>query len=373
MQAAGAPATGAGATGAEATRFDFGSLPDGRSVPAVRLVNHHGVAASVIAYGATLQSLVLPDRTGRPADITLGYGTPAEYLAKPQFFGASVGRYANRIAGGRFTLDGKTWRLPLNDGDNALHGGPEGFDKTLWEILDVTSGTTASVRLGLVSPGGDQGYPGRLTVEATYSLSGADVLTIAYEARTDAPTIVNLTSHAYWNLSGEGSAGGALGAELTIPAQTFLPTDAGSIPTGELRPVAGTPFDFRAPHVIEERVRDGADEQILLARGYDHTFVLEAGGAASAATHLAARAADPGSGRGFELWTTAPGVQLYSGNSLDGTSRGKAGRAYRQGDGFALEPQLFPDTPNQPAFGTARLDPGEVYRSLIEYRFFSGG
>ena len=346
-------------------------MPDGEVATGVRLTNSHGVTATVIAYGASLQGLTLPDRSGRPVDIALGYASLQEYLAKPQFFGATAGRYANRIAQGRFTLDGHPYQLPLNDGANSLHGGAQGFDKRLWEVVGVVSGPTASATLRLVSADGDQGYPGRLTVEATYSLSETNVLTIAYVARTEAPTIVNLTNHTYWNLAGEGSEGGALDTRLTLPAATFLPVDAGLIPTGERRPVKGTAFDFTAPRAIGERVREIDDEQIRLGRGYDHNFIV--GDAPTPAPHLMARASDPASGRGFELWSNQPGLQVYSGNFLDATSHGKSGRAYRQGDAFVLEPQLFPDTPNQPAFGSARLEPGQTYRNVIEYRFFSAG
>ena len=378
VQAAGAAAlvaaaiaAGSPANGAQATRFEFGRMPDGAAAPGVKLTNSHGVTATVIAYGASLQGLTLPDSFGRPVDIVLGYASLQEYLAKPQFFGATAGRYANRIARGRFTLGGHAYQLPLNDGANSLHGGAQGFDKRLWEVVGVDSGPAASVTLRLVSPDGDQGYPGRLTVEATYSLSDSNVLTIAYVAHTEAPTIVNLTNHTYWNLAGEGSEGGALGARLTLPAETFLPVDAGLIPTGERRPVKGTAFDFTAPHAIGERVREMNDEQIRLGRGYDHNFIV--GSTPTPTLHLMARAADPASGRGFELWSNQPGLQVYSGNFLDATSHGKSGRAYRQGDAFVLEPQLFPDTPNQPAFGSARLEPGETYRNVIEYRFLSAG
>lgn len=355
------------ASAAEVQRARFGVMPDGREVPAVTLKNAKGVQVTVIAYGAAIQSVVLPDRAGRPADVALGYATLGEYLAKPQYFGATVGRFANRIAKGRFKLDGADYQVPVNDGANSLHGGVVGFDKVLWDVVSVKSGPVASVTLRRVSPDGDQGYPGQMTVEATYSLDERNNLTIEYKATTDKPTIANITNHTFWNLSGEGSAKGALGALITIPAETYLPTDAGSIPTGEFRPVKGTDFDFRTPHAIGERVRDARDQQLVYGHGYDHNWNV--GTKVTADQHLMARAYDPASGRGFELWSNQPGLQFYSGNFLNATSAGKSGRMYRQGDAFVMEPQIFPDTPNQPKFGSARLAPGETYRNVITYRF----
>ncbi|MBV8972333.1 MAG: galactose mutarotase [Sphingomonadaceae bacterium] len=357
------------ARGVDVAHASFGTLPDGRDVPAVTLVNAHGVRATVIAWGATLQSLILPDRDGNPADVTLGYDTLQDYLDHPQFFGATVGRFANRIARGRFTLDGTAYQVPVNDGANALHGGTEGFDKQLWQVTDAAGGAQGHVTLRHVSPDGDMGYPGAVTIEATYTLDADDRLTIEYRATTDAQTIINITNHAYWNLAGEGSASGAMGHRVTIAADAYVPTDAGSIPTGEVRPVAGTAFDFRTGHIVGDRVRDATEQQLVFGRGYDHTFVLTR--QATADEHLVARVADPHSGRAFELWSNQPGVQFYTGNFLDGTTRGKARRIYRQGDAVVFEPQLFPDTPNQPAFGSARLAPGETYRNLISYRFFT--
>ena len=370
MIAAGLTLSTASAHAAEARRSAFGTLPDGRAVPAVTLSNGHGVSATVIAYGAALQSLVMPDRTGARADVALGYATLPEYLAKPQYFGATVGRYANRLALGRFTIDGQSFQTPVNDGPNSLHGGKQGFDKVLWEVASVHSGPVASVTLRYVSRDGDQGYPGTLTVDATYSLDEKNQLSIEYRATTDRATVVNVTNHNYWNLSGEGSANGAMGTEVTIPADAYLPTGATAIPTGEIRPVAGTPFDFRTPRVVGERVRDAKDQQIVFGRGYDHNWIV--GRAVTAEPHLMARAHDPASGRGFELWSNQPGLQFYSGNFLDGTSSGKSGRIYRGGDALVFEPQLFPDTPNQPAFGSARLAPGETYRNLMIYRLTTG-
>jgi len=252
-----------------------------------------------------------------------------------------------------------------------LHGGERGFDKNLWDIVAVKGGSTAGVTLRYVSPDGDQGYGGTLTALATYTLSESGELSIEYKATTDRPTIVNITNHAYWNLAGEGSADGAMGHLLTIAADAYTPVDATLIPTGEIRSVAGTAFDFRKPMVVGLRVRDSRDQQIAFGRGYDHNFV-----SARVTTNeprLLARLEDPVSGRGFELWSNQPGVQFYSGNFLDATVTGKSGHAYRQGDGIALEPQIFPDTPNRKEFGSARLAPGETYRNIIVYRLFAAG
>ncbi|WP_267394310.1 MULTISPECIES: aldose epimerase family protein [unclassified Sphingomonas] len=355
------------ALAATAQRSSFGTLPDGRAVPAVTLSNGHGVSATVIAYGASLQSLMLPDRTGKAADIVVGYDHLADFLAKPQYFGATVGRVANRIARGRFTLDGKAYQTPVNDGANALHGGNKGFDKVLWEITEVKNGAAASVTLRYVSPDGDMGYPGTLTTYATYSLDEQGHLTIDYRATTDRATVVNISNHTYWNLAGTGSANGAMGHVVTIPADRYTPTDAGSIPTGTLAPVAGTVFDFRQPHVIAERVRDAHDQQIAFARGYDHNWVI--GAKVTADTHLMAKVSDPGSGRSFELWSNQPGLQFYSGNFFDATSRGKNAQVLRMGDAIVMEPQLFPDAPNQPSFPSARLEPGQTYHNVIVYKF----
>ena len=358
------------ALGADASQSTFGKLPDGRSVPAVTLTNGNGISATIIALGATLQSVVMPDRDGKKADVALGYDNLSDYIDQPQYFGSTVGRFANRLAGGRFKLDGKTWQTPINNGANALHGGTLGFDKVLWDVTSVKTGPTASVTLRYVSPDGDQGYPGTMTVDAIYSLDENDDLRIEYVATTDRPTIANITNHAYWNLSGEGSANGAMGHVVTIPAESYLPTDSGAIPTGEYRPVAGTVFDFRKPTAIGERVRDASDEQIVFGRGYDHNWVI--GRQVTADQHLMARVEDPASGRGFELWSNQPGLQMYSGNFFDATSHGKSRKIYRMGDALVMEPQIFPDAPNQKNFPNARLAPGETYRNVMTYRFTTG-
>ena len=348
-------------------RTVFGTLPDGRTVEEVTLTNGKGVTARILSWGALLRCLDVPDRAGKPADVVLGYNDLAGYLAKPNYFGVSVGRYANRIRAGRFTLDGQAYTLATNDGPNALHGGVAGFDKRLWTITGVTGGAAPSVTLRYVSPDGEEGYPGTLTATATYRLDDTNTLTVTYAATTDKPTIVNLTNHSFFNLAGEGSGRSILDQTLTIPAERYTPVDATLIPTGEHRPVAGTPFDFRMPTVIGARIRDGRDVQIARGRGYDHNWVVT--GAPTAEPHLVARVDEPGSGRVLEIASTQPGVQFYAGNFLDATAVGKSGLAYRQSDALALEPELFPDTPNQPAFGSARLDPGQTYRNVITYRF----
>ncbi|MBC9033389.1 galactose mutarotase [Sphingomonas sp. JC676] len=358
------------ADAATAKRGSFGKLPDGRVVASVTLANARGVSATVITYGATLQSVVLPDRVGRRADVALGYDNIGDYLAKPQYFGGTVGRFANRIAVGRFRLDGQSYQTPVNNGKNSLHGGTIGFDKVLWEVVSVKNGPVASVTLRYVSPDGDQGYPGTMTVDATYSLDEKNNLSIEYVATTDRTTIANITNHAYWNLSGEGSSNGAMGHVVTIPAQSYLPTDDGAIPTGDYKPVAGTVFDFRRARAVGDRVRDARDQQIVWGRGYDHNWII--GTKVTPTEHLMARVSDPVSGRGFELWSNQPGLQFYSGNFLDGTSSGKAGKIYREGDAIVMEPQIFPDTPNQPKFGSARLEPGQTYRNIMTYRLTTG-
>ncbi|WP_333572941.1 aldose epimerase family protein [Sphingomonas sp.] len=358
------------AEAATAKRGTFGKLADGTAVASVTLTNARGVSATVVAYGAMLQSLVMPDRAGRKADVILGYDNMADYLAKGQYFGATVGRFANRLAEGRFRLDGRSFQTPVNDGKNALHGGTVGFDKVMWQVVSVQDGPTASVTLRYVSRDGDQGYPGTMTVDATYALDEQNNLTITYTATTDAPTIANITNHSYWNLSGEGSSNGAMGHRVTIPAQTYLATDAGAIPTGAFKSVAGTVFDFRTPQAVGDRVRDARDQQIVFGRGYDHNWVI--GREVTRDQHLMARVYDPASGRGFELWSNQPGLQFYSGNFLDGTTHGKSRRIYREGDAIVMEPQIFPDSPNQKGFPNARLDPGQTYRNVMTYRLTTG-
>lgn len=349
--------------GSAQERAVVGTLPDGTKVESITLRDSAGMQARVLTLGAALHSLDVPDRDGRSADVILADDTLDATLAKPQYFGTVVGRFANRIAKGKFTLDGRAYTVPTNDGPNSLHGGTRGFDKVVWEVVEAKPDRAT---LRYVSPDGDQGYPGKLTVTATYALEGDGKLAIEYRATTDAPTIVNLSNHAYWNLSGEGS-GTAMDHELTIHADAYTPVDATLIPTGEITPVAGTVFDFRTPKPIGRDLRTGSEAQLLRCRGYDHNWVISR--TPSKQIREVARVHDPRSGRVMTLSSAQPGLQFYSGNFLDGTTVGKSGRVYRQGDAFVLEPQLFPDTPNQPDFGSARLAPGQQYVNRLVYRF----
>jgi len=360
-----APIAGHAAT---LSRAPFGQTPSGEAVEAFTLSNAQGVSATVITYGATLQSLVAPGRNGTKADIVLGFSDASAYARNASYFGATVGRVANRIGKGRFTLDGKPYQLALNNnGVAALHGGVKGFDKVVWKVLDVKSGPAgAAVTLGYVSADGEEGYPGALTATATYALDEKNQLTVTYGATTDKPTIVNMSNHALFNLAGEGSADGAMGNVLTLPADGYTPVDAELIPTGEIKAVAGTPFDFRKPTPVGARIRDGRDPQMVIGRGYDHNYVLN--GKAGGALRLAARLSDPKSGRTLEVLSDQPGLQFYAGNFIDGTMVGKSGRIYRQGDGIALEPQHFPDAPNKPAFASIRLNPGERYSNRMIFK-----
>ncbi len=341
----------------------FGRLDDGTEVEAVTLRNSRGHEATVLTLGATLQSLWLPDSRGERADVVLGHDEPAAYLSHPHYFGCSVGRYANRIAEGRFQLEGRHHQLERNNGNNHLHGGgATAFHRRLWRVLEARDG---SVVLALRSENGEGGYPGGLDVTARYALQEDGTLAIDYGAVTDAPTIVNLTNHSYFNLRGRGDV---MDHRLTLFASRFTPVDPQLIPTGDLADVAGTPFDFRTAAPVGERIRL-EHPQLQRARGYDHHFIVDG---TPGTLRPAARLEDPVSGRVLELHTTAHGVQFYSGNFLDGSTRGKGGLACRQGDGLCLEPQGYPDAPNQPAFPSARLMPGEHYLNRILLRFGTG-
>jgi len=330
------------------------------------LLETPSLRVAILTYGGIVSSLEVPDRTGRMENVVLGLPNLAAYVRRHPYFGAIVGRYANRIAQGRFTLDGVEHHLACNDGLNALHGGARGFDKRVWDVVDASP---RRLELGYVSADGEEGYPGALRVHVTYELEDDRTLRIGYSAETSAPTVLNLTNHTYWNLSGEGS-GTALDHELQIEADIFSPVDATQIPTGEMRPVDGTPFDFRIPTPIGARIRAN-DEQLLAGRGYDHNWVLRGG--VTAAPRLIARLSDPRSLRVLEVFTDQPGLQFYSGNSLDGALVGPAGHAYRQGDAVALETQHFPDSPNQPAYPSTVLRPGEQFRSTTLLRFPAPG
>ena len=342
----------------------YGHLPDGREVVEHRLDNGRGLVLKAINLGGIVTSLECPDRDGRSANVALGFATLADYVERNPNFGTLVGRYGNRIRDGRFVLDGESHALGCNDGAHALHGGLVGFGKRWWTIapLPATADGSVALELSLVSEDGDESYPGRLDVKVRYTLTPDNEWRIDYRATTTRPTVLNLTHHAYWNLAGEGSA---LDHELSLNASFYLPVDAGLIPTGSAE-VDGTPFDFREPTRIAERIRCG-HAQLLLARGYDHCFVLDRAGRPGLVD--AARLRDPASGRVLEIATTEPGLQFYSGNFLDGRLRGAQGRAYRQGDGVCLETQHFPDSPNRPEFPSTVLRPGATFQSTTVHRF----
>lgn len=341
----------------------YGTTAEGRAVQEYTLLNASGMEVKLITFGGILTSIRAPDRNGRLANVALGFDSLAKYEGEHPYFGAITGRYANRIAGGRFTLNGKSYDLFKEDGINSLHGGAVGFDKRIWAARQVDSG----VELSYLSPDGEEGYPGNLSVKVRYSLDDSNALRIDYAAETDAPTVLNLTNHSYFNLLGEGE-GAIYDHILTVNADSYTPTDAQQIPTGEIASVAGTPFDFRVPKSIGPGQRS-ASPQILMAKGYDHNFVLNRAGLSDGELGFAARVYEPRSGRIMEVWTTEPGVQFYAGNVLDTTLVGASGRLYRQSDGLALETQHFPNSPNQPAFPTTALWPDERFESATEYRF----
>ncbi len=355
------------------TRASFGQLPDGRAVELFTLTNARGVEARVTNYGATITVLRTPDRAGRLDDIVLGYDDLAGYLtAANPYFGTVVGRYGNRIAAGRFTLDGATYQLARNNGPNSLHGGLRGFDKRLWTAEPFERPDGVGVVLRYTSAAGEEGFPGTLQTRVTYTLTAQDQLVVDYEATTDRATPVNLTQHTYWNLAGTSTATGAgplptiLDHQLTLDASGFTPVDTTLIPTGQIAPVAGTPFDFRTATAIGARIGQ-PDQQLKFGGGYDHNWVLDRGGRTGLVR--AARLVEPTTGRTLEVTTTEPGIQFYSGNFLDGSIRGKGGRAYPYRSGLALETQHFPDSPNKPQFPTTILRPGETYRSQTVFAF----
>jgi aldose 1-epimerase len=345
-----------------ATQHHYGRLADGTEVDLVTLTNASGIEVDVISYGGIITRLLTPDARGHPGDIVLGLNTLDDYVSSNRYFGALIGRYGNRIANGRFTLQGQACQLDANDGKNHLHGGSEGFDRKNWGMRPFVTASSAGVAMTLTSPDGDQGYPGALEVQAVYELTDDNRLDMRFQAVTDKPTHVNLTHHGYFNLAAEGDV---LGHELMIDADRYIPVDHDLIPTGELRPVAGGPFDFRRPKAIGRDI-DADDEQLRLGSGYDHNFVLK--DQDSNELIMAARVSEPRSGRSLELWTVEPGLQFYSGNALDGSLVGN-GRVHGQRSGFCLEPQHFPDSPNRPEFPSTALLPGDTYRSRIVYVF----
>jgi aldose 1-epimerase len=330
------------------------------------LKNAHGIELKVLDYGGIIVSLKVPDRTGKLGDVVLGYDSLAGYERASPYFGAIVGRYGNRIAHGRFTLDGRTYALATNNGPNHLHGGVRGFDKVVWDVTPLEARDSVALILRRTSPDGEEGYPGTLHATVTYTLTSRNEVIFDYQATADRATPVNLTQHSYFNLAGDGS-GDILGHVVTLNADHFTPVDSTLIPTGELHSVAGTPFDFRSPTPIGARI-DADDVQLRYGRGYDHNFVLNKGDGDKGPA-LGARVYEPSSGRVMEIHTTEPGLQFYSGNFLDGTLRGKNGVVYRHRYGFAMETQHFPDSPNKPAFPSTILRPGAEYRSRTIYTF----
>jgi aldose 1-epimerase len=344
----------------------FGTLPDGRTADLYTLTNAKGMTVKITNYGGIVTHLLAPDRNGKIEDIVLGYDSLAGYLKETPYFGALVGRYGNRIAKGKFTLDGKTYTLATNNGPNHLHGGLVGFDKVLWTVADTTAPNVLKLRY--LSKDGEEGYPGNLSVEVTYTLTDENVLRIDYRAATDQPTVVNLTNHTYFNLTGN-TRRDILDHELAIKAGRFVPVDKTLIPAGPLKPVQNTPFDFTTPHKIGERI-NADDEQIRFGGGYDHCWVFDQ---PATGTQLAtvAEAYEPTSGRTLQVRTTEPAVQFYSGNFLDGTITGKGGVMYKHRYGFCLETEHYPDSPNRPDFPSVVLRPGQEYRTSTEYVFGS--
>jgi aldose 1-epimerase len=345
------------------SRAPFGTL-GGKEVFLYTLRNKSGMEARITNYGGILVSLLVPDKSNKPGDVVLGYDSLSSYLKATSYFGAIVGRYGNRIGKARFTLEGKEYALNVNDGHNTLHGGLKGFDKVVWEADESIPATQPSLSLSYLSRDGEEGFPGSLKASVVYTLTDSNELRIDYTASTDKPTVLNLTHHSYFNLAGAGN-GDILSHELLLNADRFTPIDSGIITTGELKPVEGTPMDFRTPTAIGARI-GVKDDQLRFGRGYDHNWVLNRTGRGLS---LAARVSEKASGRVMEVWTTEPGVQFYTGNFLDGTAIGKGGKAYGYRTGLCLETQHFPDSPNKPAFPTTVLRPGEKFTSTTVYKF----
>lgn len=343
------------------TQNPYGVTADGRQVDHYTLTNADQMTVEIITYGGIITAIRVPDRSGTLKNLVLGFDRLADYETRSPYFGCIAGRYANRIAKGRFSLDGKTYQLATNNGVNALHGGVKGFDKQVWTAQTAEDQNEASLTLSYLSVDGEEGYPGNLQVTVVYTLTATNDLRIDYAAVTDAPTIINLTNHSYFNLAGGGSIENHL---LMLNADRYTPVDDTSIPTGELAPVDGTPFDFRTPTRIGDLIRT-PHPQIIIGRGYDHNFVLNPADTDT----LAARLHDPKSGRVLDVYTTEPGVQFYSGSFLDGSLVGSGGETYRQGDALCLETQHFPDSPNQPHFPSTVLRPGETFRSSTIFSF----
>ncbi|MGJ5817999.1 aldose epimerase family protein [Paludibaculum fermentans] len=345
------------------TTQDYGKTDKGEAISLYTLRNRNGVEIAITNYGARVVTLKTPDARGRLADIALGFDSLKGYEGPNPYFGAIVGRYGNRIAKGKFSLDGKEYTLARNNGENSLHGGLVGFDRVIWSGKTEESNGVQKAILTYTSKDGEEGYPGTLKVSVTYSLSNNDDIQIDYLATTDKATVLNITNHTYFNLAGQGN-GDILSQVMQINADHFTPVDSGLIPTGELKDVTGTPFDFRKPTVIGSRIND-KDEQLVLGKGYDHNYVLNRSGNGLV---MAAKAVDPPSGRVLEVWTTEPGVQFYTGNFLDGSAVGKNANNYAQRTGFCLETQHYPDSPNHPEFPTTVLKPGEEYKTTTVWK-----
>ena len=347
------------------THKPFGKTTDGQSVELYTLRNRRGMEARITNYGGIVVSLTTPDRNGKLADVVLGYNDLDTYMKPPfPYFGAIIGRYGNRIAKGRFTLNGVEYKLAINNGENSLHGGIKGFDKQVWTASERKTANGPALVLSYLSKDGEEGYPGNLRTTVVYTLTNNNELRIDYTATTDKDTVLNLTHHSYFNLAGEGN-GDILKHNLVLRADSFIPTDAGSIPTGEIRNVAGTPFDFRKANTIGERINND-DEQLKLGNGYDHTWVIDG---RVGTLRQAAVVYERTTGREMEVWTTEPGVQFYTGNFLDAAIIGKSGKPYPRRSGFCLETQHYPDSPNRPNFPTTTLRKGATYHSTTIYRF----
>jgi len=348
------------------TKAPFGKTPDGASVEIYTLRNRNGCEARIMTYGGIVQSLTMPDRNGKLDDIVLGYDTVDAYIAKTPYFGALIGRYGNRIGGAKFTLEGKTYTLPQNDHGNTLHGGVKGFDKVVWKVVKADVGPKGPrLELNYLSKDGEEGFPGDLNVMAVYTLTDNNELRLDFTANTDKPTVCNLTHHSYFNLRGQGN-GDILGHEVYINSDKTTPVDSGLIPTGELAPVAGTPFDFRKPTTIGARIKD-PDTVLQYGPGYDHNWVINK---PPGKLGLMARVYEPTSGRVMEVLSTEPGLQFYAGNFLDGTIKGKGGAVYQRRTGFCMEPQHYPDSPNKTQFPSTELKPGETCHNTIIYKFW---
>jgi aldose 1-epimerase len=348
------------------TKAPFGSV-GGQAVDIYTLTNSRGMEVKIMTYGGIIQSVKVPDRRGRLENVTLGFDNLTDYVERSPYFGCITGRYANRIALGKFTLDGVTYQLPINNPPNSLHGGTVGFDKHIWATTVIKNRDGVGLKMTFTSPHLDQGYPGTLKSEVVYFLTDRNEIQMDYRATTDRKTIVNLTNHAYWNLEGEGT-GSIDDHILKLNASHYTPVDPTLIPTGAIDPVAGTPMDFTRSTAIGDRIRDSF-EQLVIGRGYDHNWVLDRRSPTDTSMIRAARVLEPDSGRVLEVFTTEPGIQFYSGNFLDGTLVGTSGRMYRQGDGFALETQHYPDSPNKPNFPSTVLKPGDVYKTTTIYKF----